>query len=174
MIVSRLVLSGFRTYDDLDLALPPGPQVIVGGNTMGKTNLVEAIVVCSRGRSHRTTTDAEMVGWEAGLARIEATIDGGTVVEVVLAKPGGTPGARKRVRVNGVPRRTTLLPSVLRSVVFAPEEMLLIVGSPSLRRDELDDLLAGIEPETAAAMSTYARALTQRNAKPEAKIVAAE
>lgn len=163
MIVSRLSLAGFRTYDALEIAFPPGPQVIVGGNTMGKTNLVEALVVCSRGHSHRTATDAEMVGWEAGLARIEAALEPGPVIEVVLVKPGGMPGARKRVRVNGVPRRTTVLPSALRTVVFAPEEMLLVVGSPSLRRTELDDLVAGLEPEAAAALSTYGRALTQRN-----------
>lgn len=163
MSVRRLSLAGFRSYTALDALFPPGPQVIVGANAAGKTNLVEALVVCSRGRSHRASADAEMVGWTAGLARIEAELDPGPVVEVVLAKPGGLPGARKRVRVNGVPRRTSVLPATFRTVLFAPEEMLLVTGSPTLRRDALDDLVAGAIPGAAAVQATYARAVTQRN-----------
>jgi DNA replication and repair protein RecF len=145
--------------------------VVVGPNAAGKTNLLESLVVLSRGGSHRTGTDAELVGWTADLARLEGTLGpsagssalGGDRVEVVLVKPGAVPGARKRVRVNEVPRRTTILPSILRAVVFAPEDMLLVVGSPSLRRGVLDSIVVQREPEAASAISTYGRALTQRN-----------
>lgn len=163
MIVRHLSLAGFRSYASLEVDFPPGPQVIVGANAAGKTNLVESIVVCSRGRSHRASVDAELVGWSAGLARVEATLDPGPMIEVVLAKPGGDPGARKRVRINGVPRRTTVLPSAFRTVLFAPEEMLLVVGAPGLRRETIDALIAGREPEGAAVLATYTRAITQRN-----------
>ena len=72
-------------------------------------------------------------------------------------------GRRKRIRVNGVPRRAASLASALRVVVFAPEEMLLIAGSPSLRRAALDRIAAGRLPSYGAALATYARALQQRN-----------
>lgn len=171
MHIRHLSLSGFRSYGGLEVDFPAGPQVVVGPNAAGKTNLLESLVVLSRGGSHRTGTDAELVGWNADLARLEATLGpsagtgsfGGDRVEVVLVKPGAVPGARKRVRVNEVPRRTTILPSILRAVVFAPEDMLLVVGSPSLRRGVLDSIVVQREPEAASAISTYGRALTQRN-----------
>lgn len=170
MHVRHLSLAGFRSYGVLEVDFPAGPQVVVGPNAAGKTNLLESMVVLSRGGSHRTGTDAELVGWTADLARLEATLgpaagsgSGGDRVEVVLVKPGAVPGARKRVRINEVPRRTTALPGALRAVVFAPEDMLLVVGSPSLRRGALDALVAQREPEGAAVMATYGRALTQRN-----------
>ncbi len=170
MHIRHLSLAGFRSYRDLAVDFPGGPQVVVGPNAAGKTNLLESLVVLSRGGSHRTGTDAELVGWDAGLARLEATLgpaagagSGGDRVEVVLVRPGAVPGARKRVRVNEVPRRTTVLPGVLRAVVFAPEDMLLVVGSPSLRRGVLDALIVQREPGASAALSTYGRALTQRN-----------
>jgi len=168
--VRHLSLAGFRSYRSLEVDFPEGPQVVVGPNAAGKTNLLESLVVLSRGGSHRTGTDAELVGWTADLARLEATLgpsagsgSGGDRVEVVLVKPGAVPGARKRVRVNEVPRRTTILPGILRAVVFAPEDMLLVVGSPSLRRGVLDAIITQREPEAASALSTYGRALTQRN-----------
>ncbi len=170
MHVRHLSLAGFRSYERLEVDFPEGPQVVVGPNAAGKTNLLESLVVLSRGGSHRTSTDAELVGWHADLARLEATLgssagsgSGGDRVEVVLVKPGAVPGARKRVRVNEVPRRTTVLPGILRAVVFAPEDMLLVVGSPSLRRGVLDAIVVQREPEAASAIATYGRALTQRN-----------
>lgn len=171
MHIRHLSLTGFRSYRSLEVDFPAGPQVVVGPNAAGKTNLLESLVVLSRGGSHRTGTDAELVGWNADLARLEGTLGpsagtgsfGGDRVEVVLVKPGAVPGARKRVRVNEVPRRTTILPSILRAVVFAPEDMLLVVGSPSLRRGVLDAIVVQREPEAASAISTYGRALTQRN-----------
>jgi DNA replication and repair protein RecF len=168
--VRHLSLAGFRSYRDLEVDFPEGPQVVVGPNAAGKTNLLESLVVLSRGTSHRTGTDAELVGWTADLARLEATLGpsagsgaGGDRVEVVLVKPGAVPGARKRVRINEVPRRSTVLPAILRTVVFAPEDMLLVVGSPSLRRGVLDAIVVQREPEGAAVIATYGRALTQRN-----------
>ncbi len=166
MRVERLTLVGFRSYVELDVSFPAGPQIIVGRNAAGKTNLLEAIVVLSAGHSHRTIADLDLIAWGSDFARLEATVSsaerGDDVVEVVLARPGSA-ASRKRVRVNGVPRRPTALFEALRAVLFAPEDMLLVVGSPSLRRTVLDTLVAQREPEAAARLATYARALQQRN-----------
>lgn len=83
-------------------------------------------------------------------------------LEVALVREGAA-GQRKRIRVNGVPRRASSLGGVLRAVMFAPEEMLLIAGAPGLRRAALDDLAASRSPAYAADLATYSRALQQRN-----------
>jgi DNA replication and repair protein RecF len=75
----------------------------------------------------------------------------------------GSGGARKRIRVNGVARRAASLAGVLRTVMFAPEEMLLVAGSPSLRREALDRLATQRSPAYARDLATYGRALQQRN-----------
>lgn len=85
-----------------------------------------------------------------------------TTLEVALVREGAA-GQRKRIRVNGVPRRASSLGGVLRAVMFAPEEMLLIAGAPGLRRAALDDLAASRSPAYAADLATYSRALQQRN-----------
>jgi DNA replication and repair protein RecF len=93
-----------RSYTSLEAAFGSGPQLIVGPNAAGKTTLLEAIVLLAWGRSHRTSTDAELVRWGSELARIEG-VAGGETVEVALVRPTGGSGARKRIRVNGVARR---------------------------------------------------------------------
>lgn len=140
--------------------------MVVGRNAAGKTNLLEAMVVLSRGSSHRSTTDQELVTWGEPFARLEGQVGGsrtGDTVEVLLVAPGGGPGNRKRIRVNGIPRRASALPGTFRTVVFAPEDMLLVAGGPTLRRSSLDTLVAQLVPTAGASMATYARTLVQRN-----------
>ena len=151
-----------RSYASLDAAFGPGPQLIVGPNAAGKTTLLEAIVLLAWGRSHRTSTDGELVRWGSELTRIEG-IAGAETVEVALVRPAGGSGARKRIRVNGVARRAAGLMGLLRTVVFAPEEMLLVVGSPGLRRAALDQLASQRSPAYARDLAAYARTLQQRN-----------
>jgi DNA replication and repair protein RecF len=147
----------------------PGPQLVWGPNAAGKTSLLEAIVLLAWGRSHRTSTDGELIRWGQELARVEARVgrpdaDPGSrhSLEVALVRtPSGN--ARKRIRVNGVARRAASLAGVLRTVVFAPEEMLLVAGSPSLRREALDRLAGQRSPAYLRDLATYGRALQQRN-----------
>ncbi len=124
-------------------------------------------MLCARGASHRTSTDAEMIRWGDPFTRVEARRELPGMdpldLDVTLVREGPA-GGRKRIRVNGVPRRGSALPGLLRVVLFAPEEMLLVIGSPSLRRGTLDALAAQRFPAYAADLSTYGRVLTQRNA----------
>ena len=167
MRVRRLELVGFRSYEALELELPPGPQVVVGANAAGKTNLIEAFVLLARATSHRTSVDAELVRWSASFARLEAEVEhadarGDDRLEVTLERTGPT-AARKRLRVNGVGRRASGLADALRIVLFAPEEMLLVVGPPSLRRAVIDALATARSPAYGRALAVYGRALQQRN-----------
>ncbi|HUG48199.1 MAG TPA: DNA replication/repair protein RecF [Candidatus Limnocylindria bacterium] len=166
MHVEQLQLTGFRSYAAVQASFPAGPQLIVGPNAAGKTNLLEAIALLGSGHSHRASSDSELIAWGADFARLEACVSEGPGrpadrLELVLAGPGS--GARKRVKVNGVPRRTSALRGNLPVVLFAPEDMLLVIGSPGLRRAALDALVVQLQPMAAAGLSTYGRALTQRN-----------
>jgi DNA replication and repair protein RecF len=166
MRVAQLSLAGFRSYAAITADFPAGPQVVVGDNATGKTNLLESLVVLGTGRSHRAGADGELVAWGADFARLEASVSGSTgtpnTLEVVIAmSPGG--GGRKRILVNGVARRPSALSAALPVVLFAPEDMLLISGGPTLRRTALDTLVAQTVPSSGATLSTYARAITQRN-----------
>src|SRR4051794_25883144 len=162
MRADRLQLTSFRSYAELDVSFPDGPQVVVGPNATGKTNLLESLVVLGTSRSHRATQEGELVAWGAEFARLEAGLAGTDKVEVVIARTA-TGGGRKRVLVNGVARRPSALGAALPVVLFAPEDMLLVVGSPSGRRNSLDALIVQTVPASGATMSTYGRALTQRN-----------
>ncbi len=162
MILERLQLTGFRSYEALDLDFPAGPQVVVGPNAAGKTNLLESLVVLGTSRSHRAANDGELIAWGADFARLEANFGPSLRLEVVVAR-AGTGGGRKRALVNGVARRPTALVQAMPVILFAPEDMLLVVGAPALRRSALDGLIVQTVPASAATMSNYGRALTQRN-----------
>jgi DNA replication and repair protein RecF len=120
-------------------------------------------VVLAWGRSHRTAADGELIRWATDVARIEGQV-GSDMMEVAVVRAGATGASgRKRIRVNGVGRRSSGLSGFLRVVIFAPEEMLLIAGSPSLRRAVIDQLASSGSPAYSDALATYGRVLQQRN-----------
>ena len=124
-------------------------------------------MLLATGTSHRTSADLELIRWGADLARVEGTVGGpgagreDSTIEVAVVRAGS--GARKRIRVNGVPRRVAALAGLARVVLFAPEEMLLVAGSPGLRRSAIDGVAGQRSPVYAADLATYGRALAQRN-----------
>jgi len=148
------------------VAFGPGPHLVWGPNAAGKTSLLESIALLAWGHSHRTTTDAELIRWGATLGRVEGRVGVGaeseTTIEVALLREGAG-GQRKRIRVNGVARRATGLAGLLRTVLFAPEEMLLIAGPPGLRRTAIDRLAGQRSPAFVHDLATYGRTLQHRN-----------
>jgi DNA replication and repair protein RecF len=163
--LEALELVGFRAYDELRARFGDGPQLIWGPNAAGKTSLLEAIVLLARGGSHRATSDADLIRWGSEVSRVVGTL-GDDTLEIVLVRPGSAAaaqGSRKRIRVNGVARRAAALGERLRVVLFAPEDMLLVVGPPGLRRSVVDLMAGGAVPGYGAELATYGRALQQRN-----------
>ena len=162
MHVAHLTLHDFRSYADIDVALEPGATAFIGRNGQGKTNLVEAIDYLSRLSSHRVATDAPLVraGADQAIVRASVVKEGRTaLIEVEL-----NPGRANRARINRSPLpRPREIIGVVRTVVFAPDDLTLVKGDPSDRRKFLDDLLMLRSPRLAGVRSDYDRILKQRN-----------
>ena len=161
--VRHLWLVDFRSYAVADLPLAPGVTTIMGLNGQGKTNLVEAIGYVATLGSHRVATDQPLVRFGAGQAVIRAAVvrhGRETLVELEL-----TPGRANRARLNKSPLpRTRDILGTLRTVLFAPEDLALVKGDPSVRRAFLDDLLVARQPRWSGVRTDYDRILKQRNA----------
>ncbi len=163
MHVSALSLTDFRSWSQLDLELAPGPTALIGSNGQGKTNVVEALLYVATLGSHRVATDAPMVRQGTERAVVRARVERAertTLVELEL-----NPGKANRARINrgAVPRAREVL-GLLRTVLFAPEDLALVRGDPSERRAFLDDLLVARTPRLSGVRSDYERVLKQRNA----------
>ncbi|HEY4625304.1 MAG TPA: DNA replication/repair protein RecF [Blastococcus sp.] len=163
MYVRHLQLGSFRSWERVDLALGPGPTVFVGGNGEGKTNLVEAVGYLATMSSHRVSSDAPMVRHGADQAVVRAALRRGDrelLVEIEI-----NPGRPNRIRVNRAPLpRPRELLGLVRTVLFAPEDLSLVRGDPTERRRFLDELLVTRTPRLAGVRADYDRVLKQRNA----------
>jgi DNA replication and repair protein RecF len=160
--VSHLTLHDFRSYPTAEVPLEPGVTAFVGRNGQGKTNLVEAIDYLSRLSSHRVASDAPLVraGAERAVVRAAVVRDGRTAVLEVEINPGRS--NRAKVNRSPLPRARELV-GLVRTVVFAPDDLTLVKGDPSDRRKFLDDLLVLRAPRLAGVRSDYDRILRQRN-----------
>lgn len=162
--LEQLELVDYRNYGHGYVRLTPGPHVLVGANAQGKTNLLEAIHYLGVGHSHRVTADGPLVrtGADAAVVRAQARTDAGRALSVELEL---RPGGRNRAKRNGQaqPRVQDALGHI-RSVLFAPEDVMLVRGDPGERRRFLDDLLVQRRPAYLAARRDYERVLRQRNA----------
>lgn len=163
MHLDRLALTDFRSYAALDVALVPGPCVLLGPNGRGKTNLVEAIGYLATLGSHRVATDAPLVRAGSERAVVRAGVvraDRRAMLEVEI-----NPGKSNRAQLNRSPlAKPRQLLGVLQAVLFAPEDLALVKGDPTERRRFLDDLLVSRAPRMAGVRSDYERVLRQRNA----------
>jgi len=161
--LASLWLTDFRCYETAELRFPPGVTVVCGANAQGKTSLLEAVGWAATGKSFRGVPDAALVrtGCSTAILRAEV-VDGerNQLLEAEIKAQG-----RNRVQLNRHPlQRVRDLLGLMRITVFAPDDLQLVKGGPSGRRDYLDDLLVGISPRYDAARSDYERVLKQRNA----------
>ena len=162
MIVEHLNLVDFRNYATADLTLHRGPNVLVGSNGQGKTNLAEAIVFLATLGSHRVSSDAPMVRDGQDFAVIRARLAHGkrtVLTEVQLNRQGSN-----KARINGSPAKTNELPRYAHVVLFAPEDLQIVRGDPSSRRRFADQLLIQRIPRMAGVLADYDRVLRQRTA----------
>ena len=157
MRIDGLTLQFFRNYGNQSADFDPRCNVIFGENAQGKTNLLEALVYLSCGKSPRARTDREMIGFDAPSARIEANIfarDRDFRVRVDLFRD-----RRRKMTVNQVPAKNSAeLSQVYNTVFFCPDDLYLIREGAAARRKFMDNALCQLRPRYAAALTAYNRA----------------
>ncbi|MCX7522754.1 DNA replication/repair protein RecF [Microbacterium sp. STN6] len=161
MRIVHLSLADFRNYERAEVALEPGPNLFVGRNGQGKTNLVESLAYLSTLASHRVSSDAAMIrqGQDAAVVRALAEHAGREfLVELQLNR-----SAPNRAQVNRAAIKPRDLPRYVSTVLFAPEDLALVRGEPGVRRRFADELLVQRNPRLSGVLADYDRVLRQRN-----------
>lgn len=161
MYIKQLELTNYRNYDKLNLSFSPKINVFIGENAQGKTNVMEAIYVLSMAKSHRTSNDRELIRWEQEYGKIEGDIHrkyGKLPLELIISKKG------KKAKVNHLEQnRLSNYIGQLNVVMFAPEDLNLVKGSPSVRRRFLDMEIGQISPVYLHDLLSFQKILKQRN-----------
>lgn len=162
MYITRLKLRDFRNYENEELEFSPYTNVIYGDNAQGKTNILEAVYLFSQGRSHRAKSDKELVRFGAEAARLEldfADCERGYSGQMQILKNG-----RKSVAVNHVHiTKLSKLMNYLNVVMFSPEDLNIVKGSPNIRRRFIDSSLSQLYPSYLASLMEYNKILNQKN-----------
>ncbi len=160
MRVAHLSLGDFRNYAAAELTLHEGPNLIIGKNGQGKTNLVEAISYFATLRSHRVSTDSAMIRAERPAAILRMRVVAGdrdVLLETQLNRVGAN-----RAQVNGNMVRSRELTRWFTSIMFAPEDLSIVRGEPAVRRRFMDDALIARLPVAAGVIADYERVVRQR------------
>lgn len=162
MHVTHLSLADFRSYARVEVPLDPGVTAFVGANGQGKTNLVETVGYLATLASHRVSSDAPLVRAGADRAVIRAAVTQGERSQLIELELN--PGKANRARIN---RSSQVKPrdvlGIVRTVMFAPEDLALVKGDPGERRRFLDELITARSPRMAGVRSDFERVLRQRN-----------
>jgi DNA replication and repair protein RecF len=176
MRIEYLSLTNFRNYARLESSLPAGVTVLYGANAQGKTSLLEAIYYLATSRSPYTTSDRQLIHWRTEndplpFARLSAEINTRNSpldrIEMTLVLERMADGGqrfKKTIRLNGVDKRVMDMVGMLNVVLFLPQDLTLIEGSPSDRRRYMDNTLSQVDATYLEAINNYERVLPQRNA----------
>jgi DNA replication and repair protein RecF len=163
MWVQALNLLNFRSYSDVHIECEPGINILIGSNGQGKTNVVEAIYYLATLSSHRVAADLPLVKTGADSAVIRAQFledDRSVSIDLEIS-----PGKSNRAKINRSPAaRVRDVLGIIRAVMFAPEDLALVKGDPSDRRNFLDSTLIQRSPRFAGVKNDYEKILKQRNA----------
>lgn len=162
MFVEKIYLSNFRNYENAQIKLEKGTNVIYGANAKGKTNILESVCVMSTARSHRNARESEMIrlGTECSKIKIKFFSHGRqNVGEIQFFSD-----KKKRILINGVPAtKTSEIMGYLNTVIFCPEDLKLVKGSPGERRKMLDLGISQLRHKYFHSLSNYYKILEQRN-----------
>jgi DNA replication and repair protein RecF len=161
MQLKSIELQGYRNFDSLKLSIGSGVNIFIGPNAQGKTNLLEAIHVLALTKSHRTSKDKELIGWNAASARIRAELErkyGNVTVELQISPQG------KKAKLNGLEqRKLSGFVGSLNVVLFAPEDLDIVKGAPGVRRRFMDMEIGQVHPGYLYDLQQYQKVLQQRN-----------
>jgi len=165
VFLAKLSLQNFRNYQEETFEFSGPLTLIVGPNTSGKTNLLEAISLLATGRSFRAEVEAEMISDNKQMSNVKCQMSDKKTLEIILTRGEimGRRTAKKIYKINGVPRRMIDFVGQLKAVYFGPEDLRLVTDSPSLRRRYLDMVLSQVDWEYRRATLSYQKGLRQRN-----------
>lgn len=163
MYLKRLILQNFRNYAKSEFEFDK-ETLIVGPNTAGKTNIIEAISLLATGKSLRTDKDVQMLKFGAEVGRVKGEVDGKTL-EIVLTsgEVGGERAPTKKYLINNVSKRRVDFAGNLFVVSFSPFDLEIIIGTPSIRRNFLDEVLEQIDFDYRVSLTEYVKGIRQRN-----------
>ena len=162
MHLKKLSLTHFRSYENLELTFTPGVNTFIGNNGCGKTNIAEALIYLGFLSSHRVSTNAPLIqgGLEQAIIRAEIFSDNRTLM--VDLELNANKANRARINQNPTKSQREIL-GALQVIYFSPEDLDLVRGEPTQRRDFLDKLLITRTPRLAGVISDYDRVVRQRN-----------
>lgn len=164
MILKSLSLSNFRNYKKAKFSFDKETTFIIGPNTSGKTNLIEAIYFLTKGVSFKSEKDKDAISYGEQLAKVEGELEE-IELEVLITVPAsfGKENAFKKYLVNGVSKRRVDFIGNFSAVFFLPVDLDIVIASPSIRRNFLDEVLESTNREYRLAILEYTKALRQRN-----------
>ena len=161
MILHSLRAVGFRNIKNERVEFSPGVNLLYGNNAEGKTNLLEAVYYFARGKSFRGAHDRELCGFDSPFYEIEADFTGGGRKRTLLYRYGGREKIRK---INGAPADSAAdMIGHFRAVLFHPEHLSLVKGSPALRREFLNIAISQVDPGYIPLYASYQKILDNRN-----------
>ena len=162
MRVKKLALTNFRSYKSLELELDPGPTTFIGNNGSGKTNIVESLIYLAYLSSHRVSQNLPLLHLGTNQAIIRAEIERDDRTLQVDLEINASKANRARLNQNPTKSQREIL-GALQVIYFSPEDLDLVRGEPTHRRDFLDKLLIMRSPRLAGVISDYDRVVKQRN-----------
>ncbi|HZG70371.1 MAG TPA: DNA replication/repair protein RecF [Chondromyces sp.] len=161
MYLKNLLLENYRNYEGVEIEFEDKVNVILGENAQGKTNLVEAIYVLAMAKSHRTANDKDLIRWETDYAKIRGRVEkqyNSLPLELSISKKG------KKAKLNHIEqRKLSQYVGNMNVVMFAPEDLNLVKGSPQVRRRFVDMEIGQVSPVYLFDMGQYHKVLRQRN-----------
>jgi DNA replication and repair protein RecF len=167
MNISCLKLKNFRNHLNKQVDLKTDLTLILGKNGSGKTNILEAIYVMATGKSQRAKYDKDLINYDHNFCSIYAQVtnlqdDYELEMQIVQENPD-TNISSKAAKVNKVSKSILAFTGIFNAVLFVPEDIAMLTGSPSERRRYLDLLLIQTDREYRRSLSAYTKALRQRN-----------
>ena len=163
MRVTKLALTNFRSYKNLELEFGPGPTTFIGDNGSGKTNIAESLIYLAYLSSHRVSQNLPLLNLGSEQAIIRAEIERDARTLQVDLEINTNKANRARLNQNPTKSQREIL-GALQVIYFSPEDLDLVRGEPTHRRDFLDKLLITRTPRLAGVISDYDRVVKQRNA----------
>jgi DNA replication and repair protein RecF len=161
LYIKELKLKNYRNYEDLSVQFENKVNVILGENAQGKTNVMESIFVLAMAKSHRTSNDKELIFWDKEYAKIEGSVEKrnrSTALQLVISKKG------KKAKLNHIEQeKLSQYVGAMNVIMFAPEDLNLVKGSPQVRRRFIDMEIGQVSAIYLHDLSRYQKIMQQRN-----------